>query len=175
MGSIFGANYAKAIFTPRHPEKCVNTNGTFNKPLPMMRSSWEMVFANFCDIEENVLQWGSEIVEIPYFSHIDGKSHRYITDFILVVRDRDTGKNTKWLIEVKPASQVPKLNEFGEIIFPELNKKKKLTEQRIERWKEQCNVLKKNHEKWTAARKWAKDHGYQFKIITEVELGKMNK
>lgn len=172
---MFNAAYAKAIFTPKHPEKCLNTNGKCDKPLPQMRSSWEMKFANFCDIEENVLGWGSEVVEIPYISSLDGKTHRYITDFVLVTKNRDTDQIEKWLIEVKPASQVPKLDEFGKIIFPELNKKKRLTEQRIERWRECCNVLKKNHEKWTAARKWAKDHGYFFKVITEVELDLLNK
>lgn len=54
---MFNAAYAKAIFTPKHPEKCLNTNGKCEKPLPQMRSSWEMKFANFCDIEENVLGW----------------------------------------------------------------------------------------------------------------------
>ena len=171
--ALFNAAYAKAVFTPRHPEKCLNTNGKFNKPLPMMRSSWEMVFANFCDIEENVVQWGSEVIEVPYYSSLDGKMHKYITDFVMATRNRSTGAIEKWLIEVKPAIQVPKLDEFGKIIFPELKQGKKLNESRIERWQEMCNVLRKNHEKWTAARKWAKDHGYQFKIITEKELSLM--
>ena len=150
---LFGASYAKATFTPKHPEKCLNTNGKCDKPLPQMRSSWEMIVANFCDLEENVLQWGSEVVEIPYYSNIDGKSHRYITDFVLLTQNRQ-GEKEKWLVEVKPLCQVPQLNEFGQIVFPE---------------------LKKNHEKWTAARKWAKDNGYHFKLITEKELGKLNK
>jgi len=171
---LFGASYAKATFTPKHPEKCLNTNGKCGKPLPQMRSSWEMIVANFCDLEENVLQWGSEVVEIPYYSNIDGKSHRYITDFVILTQNRQ-GEKEKWLVEVKPLCQVPQLNEFGQIIFPELKKDKKLTQSRIDRWHEMCNVLKKNHEKWTAARKWAKDNGYHFKLITEKELGKLNK
>ena len=174
MGGFFNASYAKAKFIPRHPEKCLNTNGKCEKPLPLMRSSWEMIVANFCDIEENVLEWGSEVIEIPYYSSLDGKTHRYITDFALITKNRQ-GNKEKWLVEVKPEAQVPKLDELGHIKFPELNRNKKLTESRIERWQEMCNVLRKNHEKWTAARKWAKDHGYIFKLITERELSLMNK
>lgn len=172
MAGIFGANYSSGEFVPRHPEKCLNKNGKFppNKNKITFRSSWESVFANWCDIEENVLEWGSELIEIPYFSQIDQKAHRYITDFVFSCRNRD-GEIERWLIEVKPAIQVPKLNECGQIVYPELNKKKKLTQKRIERWQDMCNVLRKNHEKWTCARAWAKSHGMKFKVITEEELG----
>ena len=93
--------------------------------VPQLRSSWEKIFANWCDLNENILEWGSEIVEIPYISCEDGKQHRYISDFVFTCKNRQ-GRIEKWLIEVKPKSQIPQLNENGQIIFPELNKKKKL-------------------------------------------------
>ena len=89
---------------------------------------------------------------------------------MFVCKDRN-GEIKKWLIEVKPKSQIPKLNENGQIIFPELNKKKKLTEKRIAAWQEVCNVLKKNHDKWQQARAWCRRYGYNFKVVSEEELG----
>lgn len=170
--SMFGADFATGEFFPKHPEKCLNKNGKMpgvhNKIT--FRSSWESIFANWCDIFPGVVEWGSECIEIPYYSQIDNRTHKYVTDFIILVKTRDD-KLEKWLIEVKPAAQVPKLNECGAIIFPDLNKKKKLTQKRIDTWQEYCNVLKRNHEKWVEARKWAKLHGYGFKVITQEELG----
>lgn len=114
---------------------------------------------------------GSEIIEIPYYSNIDNKQHRYITDFVFTCKTRN---NTieKWLIEVKPGTQVPKLDECGQIIFPKLEptKKGKLNQNRIERWQEYCNVLKKNKEKWDYARDWCRKNNYKFRVVTEEEL-----
>lgn len=169
--SMFGADYLTGQFVPRHPEKCLNYNGRISQAKPIkFRSSWEKVFANWCDLNANILEWGSEIVEVPYYSAIDNKNHRYITDFLFTCMNRD-GVIEKWLIEVKPAVQVPQLNEHGQIIFPELNKKKKLTQKRIDAWQEMCNVLRKNHEKWTMAKEWCRANGYKFKVITQEELG----
>jgi len=171
--SMFGADFATGEFIPRYPGKCLNKNGKMPGVHSKItfRSSWESIFANWCDIEDNVIEWGSECIEIPYFSQIDNRKHKYVTDFIVLTRNKHTGKIEKWLVEVKPACQVPQLNECGAIIFPELNKKKKLTQKRIDAWQERCNVLRRNHEKWTEARKWASLHGYVFKIITQEELG----
>jgi hypothetical protein len=82
----------------------------------------------------------------------------------------------KWLIEVKPKSQVPQLNESGQIMFPQLEPtaKGKLNQKRIERWQEYCTVLKKNKEKWDFARDWCRKHGYKFRVVTEEELGLTN-
>lgn len=169
--SMFNNNYLKCTFIPKHPEKCLNFNKKLgNFDAPHIRSSWEKIFCNWCDLNENILEWGSEIIEIPYISSIDYKQHRYVTDFVFTCKDRQ-GKLQKWLIEVKPKSQIPQLNECGQIIFPELNKKKKLTEKRIAAWQEVCNVLKKNHDKWQQARAWCRKYGYNFKVVSEEELG----
>ena len=129
--SIFNNNYLKGQFVPKHPEKCLNYNNKIGGAKPVFfRSSWEKIFANWCDLNENILEWGSEIVEIPYISCEDGKQHRYITDFVFTCKNRQ-GRIEKWLIEIKPKSQIPQLNENGQIIFPELNKKKKLIKIKI--------------------------------------------
>lgn len=137
-----------------------------------VRSSWELIVANYLDMNENVLEWGSEIIKIDYYSNLDNKKHQYTTDFVFTSRNKD-GIIEKWLVEVKPQNQVPKLNENGQIEFPKLfnDKKKKVSAKKMENWKEICEVLVKNHEKWQSARAWAKKNGYTFKIITEEELG----
>ena len=124
--SMFGADFATGEFMPRYPGKCLNKNGKMPGVHSKItfRSSWESIFANWCDIEDNVIEWGSECIEIPYFSQIDNRKHKYVTDFIVLTRNKNTGKIEKWLVEVKPACQVPQLNECGAIIFPELNKKR---------------------------------------------------
>ena len=56
--SMFNNVYLKGNFNPKHPEKCLNYNGrvTIAKPVTF-RSSWEKIFANWCDLNENVLEW----------------------------------------------------------------------------------------------------------------------
>ena len=170
--AMFNNNYLKGTFSPKHPEKCLNLNGRVRGHPITFRSSYEKIMANWLDLNNNILEWGSEITEIPYFSQIDGKSHRYITDFQFTCKTKD-GELEKWLIEVKPSSQVPRLDECGQIIFPKLEPtaRGKLNQKRIDRWQEYCNVLKKNHEKWTAARDWCRRNGFKFKVVTDVELG----
>jgi len=170
--ALFAGDYLKGEFTPKNPNKCLNKNGKLpnSKDKITFRSSYEMIFANWCDLEDDVIEWGSEVIEIQYFSKVDNKKHRYITDFVFMSRNADGGVD-KWLVEIKPKSQVPVLNAVGEIQFPELPKKKRVTKKSIERWQSFCNVLKTNHEKWESARVWARKNGYNFKVITEQELG----
>ena len=98
--SMFNNNYLKAHFVPKNPEKCLNYNGKRGPVQPItFRSSWEKIFCNWCDLNENILEWGSEIIEIPYISSVDGKQHRYVTDFVFVCKDRN-GEIKKWLIEM---------------------------------------------------------------------------
>lgn len=169
---MFSNNYLKGDFMPKHPDKCLNYNGKVEGHPVTFRSSYEKIMANWLDLNNNILEWGSEIVEIPYYSQIDGKTHKYITDFMFTCKNKQ-GKIEKWLIEVKPKSQVPQLNECGQIMFPKLQptNKGKLNQKRIERWQEYCNVLKKNKEKWDMAKEWCRKNDYKFKVITEEELG----
>lgn len=164
--SIFNSNYNKGIFNPSNKEKCLNCKG--NGKEITYRSKWEKIFMSWCDREENILEWGSEIYQIPYYSQLDGKTHRYISDFVMTCKTKD-GNTEKWLIEVKPKSQVPRLDEGGNIIYPKPPKRK--TEKQMQNWTEMCNTLKKNDEKWKSAKEWCYKYGYKFKVVTEVELG----
>ena len=78
------------------------------------RSLWERKFMNYCDINENVLEWGSEELALPYRSPLDNRIHRYFPDFYIKVRESN-GQIQKYIIEVKPKKQT---------IEPKVQKKK---------------------------------------------------
>lgn len=167
--SIFNKDYVKGTFMPKHPDKCFNYNGKFPNAKPItFRSSWERILCNFCDEQENVLAYGSELLEVQYYSELDNKMHRYITDFIMITKCKD-GSIKKLVIEVKPENQSARLDEHGNIIMPAPPKKP--TQKRLAAWQERCNVIRRNNEKWTAARDFCYKHGYIFKVVTEKELG----
>lgn len=143
-------NYHKRIYTPINPQKYEG-----NPTNIIMRSSWETKFAIWCDNNPAIIKWSSEEVVIPYRCPTDSKIHRYFLDFKITVKTKD--KKTKtYLIEVKPAAQTapPK--------FPGRRTKRYLTE---------SMTFMKNQAKWKAASEWAKDRGWEFKILTEYDLG----
>ena len=61
------------------------------------RSLWERKFMVKCDLDPDIIEWGSEEVIIPYISPVDGKQHRYFPDFYV-----KTSNGDKFLIEIKP-------------------------------------------------------------------------
>lgn len=153
---------------PKNIEKCLNYNGKICKTQPIKyRSSWERIFCNFCDKEKSVVGWGYEIVEIPYMSSSDDSVHRYILDFVLVVKTK-SGAYKKYGIEIKPDSQAPKLSETGDIEFPPAPKRK--TNGNLVKWMAKNSVLQKNYDKWRYAEAWCKERGMIFKVITEKSL-----
>ena len=119
------------------------------------RSLWELKFMKYCDSNQNILEWGSEEFWLPYKSPLDNKVHRYFPDFYIKVRET-TGKINKMIIEVKPKRQC---------IEPKRPKKK--TRGYIYEVREYA----RNQAKWKAAKSYCLDRGYEFKILTENELG----
>ena len=143
------AESKKSIFKPTKPRKY---KGDVNNII--CRSSWETRFCHWCDINENIIQWGSEEFFIPYLAP-DGKVRRYFPDFIIKVKE-GTGDIKTYVIEVKPMRQTkpPK-------------KKKNVTKSYLY----ECKTYATNQAKWQAADEWCKDKRIEFKIITERELG----
>ena len=45
----------------------------------------------YCDQSDNILEWGSEEVVIPYVSPLDGRVHRYFPDFYIKVKQSNGG------------------------------------------------------------------------------------
>lgn len=119
------------------------------------RSLWELKFMNWCDKNENILEWGSEEIVIPYISPVDNRIHRYFPDFYVKTRIRNGGTE-RFIVEVKPEKQTvpPKKRKNKSKIY--LNEMK---------------TYAVNEAKWKAAREFCADRKLIFKIITEKELG----
>lgn len=124
----------------------------------VMRSSWETRFANWCDKNPAVIKWSSEETIIPYRCPTDNKIHRYFVDFKIQIQSRDKMLRT-YLVEVKP------LKQTMPPIYPGRRTQRYLTE---------SLTFMKNQAKWNAATEYCKDRGWEFKIITENELGLTN-
>jgi len=140
----------KGRYQPNNPLKY---KGNFQNII--YRSLWELKFMKYCDGNQNILEWGSEEVIVPYRSPIDNRYHRYFPDFYIKVRE-STGKIKKYIIEVKPKKQC---------IEPKVQKKK--TKSYVY---EVCEYVK-NQAKWKAAEEYCMDRGLEFKVLTEDELG----
>jgi hypothetical protein len=138
--------FHKRKYTPIYPEKYSGDVSNI-----ILRSSWEIRFANWCDKNPSVVKWNSEETVIPYRCPTDDKVHRYFVDFRITVT---TGKT--FLVEVKPMAQTQPP------VYPGRRTQRYLTE---------SLTYMKNQAKWKAATEYAKDRGWEFKIITEYELG----
>ena len=138
--------FHKRKYTPIFPEKYTGDPTNI-----IMRSSWETMFASWCDKNPSVVKWSSEETIIPYRCPTDNHIHRYFVDFKITV---NTGKT--YLVELKPYKQTQ---------LPEYPGK------RTQRYLIESLTFMKNQAKWEAATNYAKDRGWEFKIITEHELG----
>ena len=109
----------------------------------------------YCDLNENILEWGSEEIVLPYRSPIDNKIHRYYPDFYIKVKERN-GKIKKYIIEIKPKKQC---------VEPKVQKKK------TKSYIYEVYEFARNQAKWKAAREFCADRMWEFKVLTEDELG----
>ena len=139
----------KGKFKPKFPQKYIG-----NPTKVIYRSLWERKFMVFCDINKNVLEWGSEEVIIPYRSPVDGKMHRYYVDFIVKTK-RDDGIVETSIIEVKPKKQCQP---------PKVPKRK------TRRFLNEVKTWGVNSAKWEAAKEYSENRGWKFKILTEDTL-----
>lgn len=140
------SRYRQGIFTPKNKDKFIGRRAVF-------RSGLELKFFRFCDENVNVIKWSSENVVVPYLSPVDGRVHRYYVDNFIMLKEGDTV--TKYLVEIKPYRQTkPPATKYRK-------KQHLLYEQK------QWAV---NQSKWDSARKFAKQKGWKFIIITEKDL-----
>jgi len=144
------AESIKSRYIPSYPHKYKGDPNNI-----ICRSSWERKFCHWCDLNENILEWGSEEFFIPYLSPVDNRVHRYFPDFIIKVKEQ-TGKIKTYVIEVKPARQT---------VPPK--KKSRVTKSFLY----EAQTYAVNQAKWKAASEWCADRLLEFKVITEKELG----
>ena len=139
----------KGLFHPNNPKKY---NG--NADNIVYRSSWEIRVMKWLDDNPNVIWWASEEIAIPYKSPIDQRVHRYFPDFIVKLKQKN-GKETTLILEVKPESKT----------------KQQVRKRKTQRFIQESVTYAVNQEKWRAADLFCKEHGWQFKVLTEKDLG----
>ena len=140
----------KGKFKPSNPKKYKGDPTNI-----IWRSTWELKFMQYCDKNENIITWASEELWIPYKSPIDNRIHKYFPDFYIKYKNT-SGKVLESLIEIKPAKQVKGPT-------PQKSKSKKYISEVVE--------YAKNVAKWEAAKDFCADRKWEFKILTEHDLG----
>lgn len=118
------------------------------------RSSWEKRVFRWLDESKYCLQWGSETIVVPYISPVDQKPHRYFVDLFAKFRTA-SGDIKTFLIEIKPQA------------FCDYKQGQRKTKALLE----QHMTVAVNHAKWEAAKIYAEKKGWEFKVITEKEIG----
>ena len=140
----------KGKYQPSYPKKYKGDPTNI-----IYRSLWERRFMSYCDLNENILEWGSEEIALPYRSPIDGKIHRYFPDFYIKVKENN-GSIQKYIIEIKPKKQT---------IEPKVQKRK------TKGYIFEVTEWARNQAKWKVAEEFCEDRRWKFKILTEEDLG----
>jgi hypothetical protein len=136
-------------YTPKNPSKYKGD------PLNIIyRSNWERRVMKFLDENKNCIWWASEEMPIPYRSPVDQKVHRYFPDFIARMKQKN-GTEKTLMLEVKPEKQT----------------KLPTQKRRTQTFLRETVAYAVNQEKWRAADLFCKEHGWEFMLITEKELG----
>ena len=140
----------KGRYRPSNPKKYRGDSSNI-----IYRSLWERKFMVYCDNHSKILEWGSEEIALPYRSPIDNKIHRYYPDFYIKVRETN-GKIKRYIIEIKPKKQT---------VEPKVKKRK------TKGYIYEVYEYARNLAKWKAAQEFCKDRMWEFKVLTEDELG----
>jgi hypothetical protein len=149
-----GSMAYKGKFNPKNPEKYKGDHKNI-----VWRSTWEAKYMDWLDRTEAVISWSSEEVVIPYKDPLDGHLRRYFVDFYVQIKD-SKGKINTYLIEIKPKYQTV-----------EPVKRSRTTQKYIT----EVYTYAVNQSKWKKAEEYCMDRGWQFKVLTEDDLGIGNK
>lgn len=137
-------------FIPVNREKYIGKADTI-----IFRSSWEMRALEFFDNNPNVVRWSYEDITIPYLKPMPNgnmKAATYIPDAYVEYYNRK-GELKKELLEIKPKKQTQR------------SRSRKLENKMFENYTYAVNMAK-----WTAAERWCKMRGIDFRVITETSI-----
>ena len=140
----------KGKYIPINPKKYVGNSSQI-----IYRSLWESKLMVYCDRNDNIIEWGSEEVIVPYRSPWDGKMHRYFPDFYMKVKQTN-GTHKKFIIEVKPKAQCKEPN--------------KTPKRKTRKWYKEVQTWGINQAKWKSATDYCENRGMEFKILNEAHL-----
>jgi hypothetical protein len=141
----------KGIFTPRNPAKY---RGKVEQIV--WRSLWERNVMVKLDEWDQIIEWSSEELAIPYMSPIDNKVHRYFPDFVVLAK-LPNGTEKRLILEVKPKKYCSP---------PKTPKRK------TKRYYGELAEFAKNQAKWKFAKAFAETQGWGFQILTEDDIFK---
>jgi hypothetical protein len=144
-------NYRQGIYEVQNKDKYLGDKN------PRYLSSYEYRIFRYCDMHKDVLKWGSENVVVPYWNPVKERKARYMVDMYIEYRDK-YGNIHKELLEIKPKTQTQPPKKGG--------RKKESTRQL-----EEATWIQ-NTAKWEAAKKYADERGWKFRLITEDNLFK---
>jgi hypothetical protein len=147
-----GERYYQGVFKPKHPEKYAGDPNNI-----IFRSGYEYEVFHWCDMNDNVLRWGSEEIYIPYYDPVQKKARKYYPDLIVLLKDK-TGNLVKIMIEIKPYKQT---------IEPKATKGKSKRQYLTE-----VATYATNTAKWDAAKIFCQKNGLIFKTMTEKDIYK---
>ena len=136
------SKFAQGAYVVKNKQKYVG-RGT-----PRYRSGWELAFMRFLDNNDNILQWASESISIPYRNPITGKQSIYVPDFLITYKNRNNQMIAE-VIEIKP-------------------KKQSVVESKMKA--NERAVVAVNYAKWDSATKWCRKQGPLFRVITEDDM-----
>lgn len=142
--------FLQGKYKPQNPQKYKGDPTNI-----IYRSSWERKFLVYCDNNKNIIEYSSEEIALPYRSPLDNRVHRYFPDFYIKVKESN-GQIKKYLVEIKPKKQT---------VEP------KIKQRRTKQYIYEVTEWAKNQAKWKAAREFCEDRQWQFKIVTEDDLG----
>lgn len=150
-------SYQNVTFNPKKHTRYVpiNEDKYIGNDYPVARSSWEYKYMQWCDTNPNIIKWGSESIQIPYYDPVKKANRRYYPDFTMAVKDVD-GNIKKYVVEIKPEKETIPPNTKG-------NKRDRTVMYEFLTW--QTNLAK-----WKAAEIFCRQHGLTFRILTEKDL-----
>lgn len=140
----------KGLFIPTNPKKYKG-----NSQQIVYRSMLEKRVMTWLDENSSVLEWQSEEFYIPYYDPTVGHMRRYFPDIWMRARTPDGGEKTI-LIEIKPKSQT---------------KPPKQTKRKSKNYLMEVVNWGVNNAKWEAAKKYCDHRGWEFKLVTEEDMG----
>ena len=97
-----GRYIKQGYYKCRKPEKYVGDPTQI-----IYRSSWELAFLKYCDLNDIVIKYGSEPIAIKYISPFDKRQHNYFVDFYMETLGIN-GTIQRWLVEIKPGKHTKK-------------------------------------------------------------------
>jgi len=139
----------KSKFSPKNTKKYIGDPTKIE-----LKSLWERRFAKYCDENDSILEWGYEILVIPYIDAASGKKRRYYPDFIIRYINKNNKIRTK-IIEIKPHKQT---------------KPPKKPLRKTPSFIKEVLTYATNKSKWEACSEYAEFKGWEFQILTEKEL-----